>query len=75
MKKLSKQELKNVTGGRIYATVSCAHQVGTWEYTSMPTCDEIAHDVGLYCRDGQGTIAPGSQCSMAWQKGLHYLDG
>jgi len=60
---LSKEEQKNLIGG-YYATVSCTNQVGTWGYTSMPTCAEIAHDTALYCRDGQGTIASGSQCIM-----------
>jgi hypothetical protein len=68
---LSREELKHVLGGdgyggggygTYYATVSCNGGVGTWSYTSMPTCREIAQDVGLYCRSGSGTIQPGSQC-------------
>lgn len=67
MEELSKEEMKRVMGGKaeqVYATVSCAHQVGTWQYTSIPTCDDLGRDVGLYCRDGEGVISPGSQCQM-----------
>jgi len=67
---LTREQLKTVMGGsgdgdseKYYATVSCNEHVGTWSYTSMPTCSEIGKDAASYCR-GAATIAAGSQCKM-----------
>lgn len=53
MKKLTRNEMKNVMGGRIAAcSCSCNGQVGTWNYTGQPSGPGLVSDIQSYCRDG-----------------------
>jgi hypothetical protein len=60
---LTKEQQRKITGGKVALEVSCVGSVGTWQYSSVPSCAAVAQDVGLYCRSGQGVIAAGGSCS------------
>ncbi len=61
---LSKTEQKQIIGGDDLrwdgssdpngraASCSCTHMVGTWVYTSTPSCGEVIQDMYTYCRGG-----------------------
>ena len=55
MKKLSREEMKNVLGG-IYppATCSCScnGQTGSWDYIGQPSGPTLVQDIKDYCNNG-----------------------
>ncbi len=55
MKKLSKQEMKNVQGGGYRC--SCVGSAGTWQYTSgnRPSDAVVAQDVSDNCSSGSAS--------------------
>ena len=55
---LNKTEQKKIAGGFQdgggggTAHCDCIDQVGSWTYTSVPSCAEVWQDMALYCRYG-----------------------
>ncbi|MBS1735742.1 MAG: bacteriocin [Bacteroidetes bacterium] len=57
MRELTKDEMKQVVGGRVMYTCTCAGGTGQWFYTSgdRPADNVIASDVQSYCSSGQAS--------------------
>jgi len=60
MKKISRNEMKNVMGGTVpdcHTSCQCNGSVGSWEYTSTQpiATSTLQNDVTTYCSSGSGT--------------------
>ncbi len=56
MKKLTRDEMKNVVGGLQQAChCTCSGSVGAWTYTSEPSGSTISSNIATYCSTGQAT--------------------
>jgi len=66
MKKLSKEEMKKVMGGKDAAvSCTCSGSVGAWTYTSTPTGMQSLDDIATYCSSGYGSCTNGASLMPA----------
>ena len=56
---LSREEAKEVVGGRVVTSCSCRGSVGSWTYTSgkLIPASVLEADVIAYCPGGNGTCS------------------
>lgn len=57
MKKLSRDEMKNVMGGLAQCECACTGSTGSWVYThnAQPPRGSLDRDISTYCPTNQGS--------------------